>query len=143
MTCPPGGGYSRRQENKNTSVRGTLRVHRGKKKLSEKMIANTPKPPYYAVIFTNIRTEVDEAYAETAEEMVRLAEMQEGYLGHESVRDGLGITISYWASEKSILSWKQQTDHLLAQRMGREKWYETYKTRICLVERDYGFIKEE
>lgn len=103
------------------------------------MIAITPQPPYYAVIFTNIRTEIEEGYAETSLEMVRLAEAQEGYLGHESVRAGLGITISYWQNLEAIRNWKQQTDHLLAQRMGREKWYAAYKTRICLVERDYGF----
>ncbi|SFT53780.1 Heme-degrading monooxygenase HmoA [Algoriphagus locisalis] len=104
------------------------------------MIANTPKPPYYAVIFSNIRTEIEEGYAETALEMVRLAEKQEGYLGHESVRDGLGITISYWKNLDSIRSWKQQTDHIIAQKMGRKKWYSAYKTRICLVERDYEFM---
>ncbi|MEB2785656.1 antibiotic biosynthesis monooxygenase family protein [Algoriphagus persicinus] len=103
------------------------------------MIANTPDPPYYAVIFSNFRTEIKEGYEETALEMVRLAEAQEGYLGHESVRDGLGITVSFWESLDAIRNWKQQTDHLLAQKMGREKWYLTYKTRICLVERDYGF----
>ena len=103
------------------------------------MIADTPKPPYYAVIFSNIRTEIEEGYSETAKEMVRLAEIQEGYLGHESVRDGLGITISYWKNLAAIRNWKQQTDHLLAQKMGREKWYSSYKTRICLVERDYDF----
>ncbi|PZX54022.1 antibiotic biosynthesis monooxygenase family protein [Algoriphagus chordae] len=103
------------------------------------MIANTPQPPYYAVIFSNIRTEIEDGYAETADEMVRLAELQEGYLGHESVREGLGITVSYWSNQEAILKWKQQTDHLLAQRMGREKWYAAYKTRICKVERDYGF----
>ncbi|WP_339865573.1 antibiotic biosynthesis monooxygenase [uncultured Algoriphagus sp.] len=103
------------------------------------MIANTPKPPYYAVIFSNLRTEIEEGYAETASEMVSLAEMQQGYLGHESVREGLGITISYWENLDAIRNWKQQTDHLMAQRMGREKWYLAYKTRICLVERDYDF----
>ena len=82
------------------------------------MIADTPKPPYYAVIFSNIRTEVEEGYAQTAIEMIRLAETQEGYLGHESVRDGLGITISYCTSLEAIISWMQQTDHLLAQRIG-------------------------
>ena len=86
-----------------------------------------------------MRTEIDDGYAETAEEMARLAEAQEGYLGHESVRDELGITISYWTNLEAIRSWKQQTDHLLAQRMGRDKWYSAYKTRICLVERDYEF----
>ncbi|MEB2775444.1 antibiotic biosynthesis monooxygenase [Algoriphagus sp. D3-2-R+10] len=103
------------------------------------MIANTPDPPYYAVIFSNIRTQIEEGYEETALEMVRLAEAQEGYLGHESIRDGLGITVSYWESLDAIRNWKQQTDHLLAQKMGRKKWYSAYKTRICLVERDYGF----
>jgi len=103
------------------------------------MIANTPLPPYYAVIFTNLRTDIEAGYAETASEMVHLASQQKGYLGHESVRDGLGITISYWQSLEDIKNWKQVSDHLTAQRLGREKWYKAYKTRICLVERDYGF----
>ena len=84
------------------------------------MIANTPSPPYYAVIFSNMRTKIAEGYEVTAMEMLRLAEDQEGYLGHESVRDGLGITISYWENLESISRWKQQTDHLVAQKMGRE-----------------------
>lgn len=103
------------------------------------MIANTPSPPYYAVIFTNLRTEIDEGYGEMADEMVRLAELQPGYLGHESARNGLGITISYWESLEAIKNWKSNTDHLIAQKYGREKWYSAYKTRIALVERDYSF----
>src|SRR5437870_3468707 len=103
------------------------------------MIANTPKPPYYAVIFTSLRTEGDNNYEATADLMVELAEKQEGYLGIESARDGLGITVSYWATLDSIKAWKAQVDHAAAQRMGRDKWYSEYKTRICLVERDYGF----
>ncbi|MDX5339957.1 MAG: antibiotic biosynthesis monooxygenase [Cyclobacteriaceae bacterium] len=103
------------------------------------MIAKTPPPPYYAVIFSNLRTEINDNYAQTAEEMVHLAEKQPGYLGHESVRDGLGITISYWESLEAIKHWKMNADHLIAQKSGREKWYKAYKTRIALVERDYGF----
>jgi heme-degrading monooxygenase HmoA len=103
------------------------------------MISETPSPPYYAVIFTNLRTEIDEGYVEMAEEMVRLAELQPGYLGHESARNELGITISYWESLEAIKNWKSNTDHLIAQKYGREKWYSAYKTRIALVERDYSF----
>jgi heme-degrading monooxygenase HmoA len=103
------------------------------------MIAKTPPPPYYAVIFSSIRTKVDEGYGIMAEEMVELAEKQPGYLGHESVRDGLGITVSYWESLEAIRNWKMVAEHRLAQRLGREKWYQAYKTRICLVEREYGF----
>ena len=95
--------------------------------------------PYYAVIFTNLRTDVEEGYAEMAQQMEELAAKQPGYLGIESVRNGLGITVSYWDSLESIKNWKAQSDHLLAQKYGREKWYSFYKTRICKVEREYEF----
>ena len=102
-------------------------------------ISKTPSPPYYAVIFTSIRKDLDEGYGEMADQMVELAKKQSGYLGHESAREGLGITVSYWESLDAIRNWKMVSEHLFAQRMGREKWYSAYKTRICLVERDYGF----
>jgi heme-degrading monooxygenase HmoA len=106
------------------------------------MHANTPAPPYYAVIFTSIRTDIEAGYEEMAGEMVRLAALQPGYLGHESARSGLGITISYWESLEAIRAWKVNSDHLIAQKYGREKWYSAFKTRIALVERDYGMNAE-
>ena len=105
------------------------------------MIAPTPTPPYYAVIFTSVRTVVDNNYAGIAQRMVELAEQQPGYLGHESARNELGITVSYWSSLEAIQNWKMNTEHLNAQQNGREEWYAQYKTRICKVERDYGFEK--
>jgi heme-degrading monooxygenase HmoA len=103
------------------------------------MIASTPTPPYYAVIFTSIRTSIDEGYGQMAETMVTLAQQQPGYLGHESARETIGITVSYWKDLEAIRAWKTNLDHLMAQRIGKEKWYASYKTRICLVERDYYF----
>lgn len=105
------------------------------------MIASTPAPPYYAVIFTSLRTETADGYSGMAEAMVELAKKQPGFLGVESARNEVGITVSYWESLEAIKNWKQNSDHLLAQRYGREKWYSHYKTRICKVERDYGFDK--
>ena len=102
------------------------------------MIANTPQPPYYAVIFTSLRTDVDEGYSNMADAMVELAKQQPGYLGIESARDGLGITVSYWESLEAIKNWKENVKHQAAQRLGKEKWYTSFKTRICKVERDYG-----
>ncbi len=102
------------------------------------MIAQTPPPPYYAVIFTSLRTAADDGYAAMAIQMEELAKQQRGYLGIESAREDVGITISYWKDLESIRHWKLQVDHQLAQKLGREKWYSQYKTRICLVERDYG-----
>ena len=104
------------------------------------MIAQTPKPPYYAVIFTSLRTEGgDNAYAETADRMVELAATMPGFLGVESARNDIGITVSYWADLEAIRNWKYQMEHVVARDKGREMWYQSFKTRICLVERDYGF----
>ncbi|KXL48376.1 MAG: hypothetical protein FE78DRAFT_142091 [Acidomyces sp. 'richmondensis'] len=103
--------------------------------------ARTPKPPYYAVIFTSKRTNGDNGYELMAEEMVRLAEHQPGFLGLESVRnpDGFGITVSYWTSEEAICQWKDHTRHELARRVGREVWYEDFFVRVSKVERAYRF----
>lgn len=102
------------------------------------MIANTPQPPYYAVIFTSIKHEHTDGYAVTAEEMIKLASEQEGFLGVESAREEIGITVSYWSSKEAIRNWKQNERHLVAQKLGYEKWYKAYKTRVAKVERDYG-----
>lgn len=101
------------------------------------MIAKTPTPPYYAVIFSSVRTEDNDGYGDMAEHMVELATRQPGFLGVESARNEIGITVSYWESLEAIRQWKAHAEHLAAQRLGREKWYRAYKTRICLVERDY------
>jgi len=103
------------------------------------MIAATPEPPYYAVIFTSVRTGVDDGYGDMAEEMLQLAQQQPGYLGEESARNKIGITVSYWQSLEAIKAWKENERHRLAQQRGRSDWYQSNKTRICLVERDYSF----
>jgi len=108
--------------------------------MASSKIATTPQPPYYAAIFTSLRTEGDHGYGEMAERMVELAAQQPGFLGVESVRDpgGLGVTVSYWESEEAIRHWKANADHRQAQQLGRKQWYASYQLRIARVERDYG-----
>lgn len=101
-------------------------------------ITNTPTPPYYAVIFTSHRTEGDNGYGEMAERMAELAAQQPGYLGMESAREGLGITVSYWESLEAIRNWKQNAEHQEAQRLGHQQWYSSFRVRIAKVEREYG-----
>lgn len=94
---------------------------------------------YYAVIFTSTRTEVEEGYSEMAMRMVELAQQQPGFIGIESARNEIGITVSYWESLDAIKSWKVNTEHLLAQEKGKTTWYKNYKVRIAKVEREYEF----
>jgi len=100
--------------------------------------ANTPAPPYYAVIFSSLRTDGDNGYGEMAERMAQLAAEQSGFLGMESAREGLGITVSYWDSLESIQRWKANAEHRDAQSLGHRLWYSDFRVRIAKVERDYG-----
>ena len=102
--------------------------------------AATPTPPYYAVIFTSLRTGGDGGYAETAARMEELAREMPGYLGIESANsgDGCSITVSYWANEAAIAEWKRHFEHRAAQERGKREWYEHYEIRVAKVERGYG-----
>lgn len=108
-------------------------------------IAMTPDPPYYAVVFTSLRNRAagagagDDGYAETAERMLEFARSQPGFLGVESARDALGITVSYWADEESIVAWREHAEHAAAREQGRERWYEAFTVRVARVERSYEF----
>jgi heme-degrading monooxygenase HmoA len=110
------------------------------------MFAETPEPPYTAVIFTSRRTPHDDAsydasYDAMTTRMEALAAQQPGYLGMESARDPrsrLGITVSYWANEADAWAWKQVGAHLHAQRLGAGTWYEEYRVRIASVSRAYA-----
>lgn len=97
--------------------------------------------PYYAVIFTSTQSENIEGYAEMAEKMELLAKQQDGFLGIDSARNSVGITVSYWRSLEAIKSWKANSEHFFAQQKGREEWYNWYNVRICKVEREYEFEK--
>lgn len=103
------------------------------------LTAETPEPPYYAVIFTSLRTEGDHGYGAMAQRMVELASEQPGFLGVESAREDVGITVSYWRDLDSIRNWKQHAQHLIAQRRGQDIWYAEYSVRIARVERAYSW----
>jgi heme-degrading monooxygenase HmoA len=106
--------------------------------MADQAIAETPEPPYVAVIFTSLRTEGDNGYGAMADAMQKVAAEQPGYLGIEDAREQLGITVSYWQDEAAAQAWKQVGAHLVAQARGREVWYADYRVRVAHVMRDYG-----
>lgn len=105
------------------------------------VFAHTPEPPYYAVIFSSLKTEVDPAYADAAMRMVQLATGQPGYLGVEHAADaqGFGITVSYWSSLEAIAAWRAHAEHAVVQQQGRARWYDHYELRVAHVERYVSF----
>ena len=101
------------------------------------MLASTPPPPYYAVIFATTREASDDGYDEMAARMVELAAERPGFLGIDSARSDIGITVSYWASEEAIAAWKADADHTMAREAGRDRFYTAYTLRVAKVERAY------
>lgn len=97
----------------------------------------TPAPPYYAVIFTSKRTEGDQGYNQMSARMEELVKTQPGFLGMESARNELGITVCYWKDMASIKNWSKNMEHQEAKKQGKEKWYASYRVRISKVEFEY------
>lgn len=90
-------------------------------------------PPYYAVIFTTTLSDQQEGYVEMAKKMEELAQQQPGFLGMDSARAEIGITISYWASLDAIDLWRKNAEHGKAKALGKSKWYAAYDLKICKV----------
>jgi heme-degrading monooxygenase HmoA len=104
------------------------------------VFAATPEPPYTAVIFTSVRdVRPDDGYPAMSDRMAELVADQPGFLGMESAREELGITVAYFRDEVSARAWKAVAEHREAQRLGRERWYEGYRVRIATVTREYGW----
>lgn len=104
--------------------------------------AKTPKPPYYAVIFTTVKSAEQEGYAEMNAQIFALAQEQQGYLGIESAKGDVNVSVTYWETLEDIARWKNHAAHLAAQKKGYETWYQAFATRVCRVERDHFFEKE-
>jgi heme-degrading monooxygenase HmoA len=103
--------------------------------------AQTPEPPYYAVIFTTVKSENTEGYAEMNARMFELAQQQKGYLGIESARGEIGLSVTYWETLEDIARWRNHAEHKLAQAEGYATWYQAFATRVCRVERDNFYEK--
>ncbi|MEV0090622.1 antibiotic biosynthesis monooxygenase [Streptomyces sp. NPDC050738] len=109
-------------------------------------MTNTPvaayEPPYYAAIFTSVRTEQDSGYAETGERMQELVQDMPGFLGYESARvpGGIGITVAYFRDEASIRGWRLHAEHAAAKERGRAEWYERYTLHIAKVEHSHEWV---
>ncbi|MGW0909175.1 antibiotic biosynthesis monooxygenase family protein [Streptomyces sp. NPDC002853] len=99
------------------------------------------QPPYYAVVFSSLRTDSDDGYDETGDRMDELVASVPGFLGMDSARTpgGLGITVGYFRDVDAIAQWRSDAEHRTAQKRGRAEWYERYVVHVAKVERSYGF----
>ncbi|MFF3326079.1 antibiotic biosynthesis monooxygenase family protein [Streptomyces sp. NPDC002889] len=102
------------------------------------------EPPCCAAVFTSVRRDGAEGYAETAVRMRELVEEVPGFLGYESAGTpgGLAITGGYFRDAEATAARRQNLDHQAAQRRGRAQWYESCSVHVAEVERSYGFVRD-
>mgnify|MGYP001177180183 CR=1 FL=1 len=70
----------------------------------------------------------------------KLLPKQKGFLGYETARENIGITVSYWENLEDVKAWKENEIHIKAQEIGKRIWYEDYTVRIAKVEKEYSDI---
>lgn len=93
----------------------------------------------YIVIFTAEVNYLDDEYSATAARMRELATEKYGCTGFVSCcENGREIAVSYWPSEAHILAWKNDPEHRAAQRVGRTKWYRSYRVDVAETTRSYS-----
>lgn len=94
----------------------------------------------YAVIFVSTKKEDLSGYYELDDELMQLAQQQEGFLHYENVKNGnRSIFISYWKSEEAIAAWKANSRHIFA-KQNAFRWYDRWLSQICKIEsnREYN-----
>ncbi|WP_181810924.1 antibiotic biosynthesis monooxygenase family protein [Streptomyces ipomoeae] len=115
--------------------------------MSDQSITPVPafEPPYYAVVFTSVRTADQSGYGETAERMEELVKEVPGFLGMDQARTpgGLSITVGYFRDADAIERWRSDVEHRAAQKRGRAEWYESYSLHVAKVERGHSFVRGE
>jgi heme-degrading monooxygenase HmoA len=100
-------------------------------------------PPYYAAVFTTVRTQDQSGYSETSALMEDLVKDVPGFLGmdHAQTPGGLGITVGYFRDAGALTQWRSNAEHRAAQKRGQAEWYQSYTLHVAKVERSHGFTR--
>ena len=88
-----------------------------------------------------VPTASSDGYDEMAKEMDDLARTMPGFIDVKSFKaeDGERLTLVWWQDEDTLRAWREQARHRVAQRTGRERWYEYYKLEVAEVIRANNF----
>jgi len=95
----------------------------------------------FAVIFRAKPAAQDELYSQTVERMRALAFEKYGCIEFITATEenDQEIAISYWGDEASIIRWRKDSEHMLAQELGRAQWYESYSVQVVEIKREYSY----
>ena len=86
----------------------------------------------------------EEGYPDMAVEMLERAKTMPGFVDFRSYKadDGERLSVVWWRDEETLARWREDVRHLVAQRLGREKWYESYSIEVAHVVRSRAFDRQ-
>lgn len=95
------------------------------------------------VLFRSKLVDAPDGYAEMAQEMLDLAKTMPGFVDVKGFKadDGERLTLVWWEDEETLRQWRLNARHLVAQKAGRERWYQYYKLEIAEVKRTKDFTR--
>lgn len=92
----------------------------------------------YLVVFRAEVKHLDADYVAMAARLRDLALTEFGCLEFHALTEGdQEIALSYWPDLEAVARWRTHDEHLLAQQLGRERWYRSYRVEISRIERSY------
>ena len=88
-----------------------------------------------------MRPGVDKKYGATASKLLKIAQKMPGFVSIKSyaAEDGEQLIIVEFETEKALAAWREHPEHLIAQELGRSKYYSEYNIQVCKTVRAYGF----
>lgn len=93
------------------------------------------------VFRSRLRPEALDAYEPMSERMVELARAMPGFVDYKTFAsdDGERVTLVTFASMDDQMAWRDQPEHREAQKLGRERFYDTFTIQVCQCIREMRF----
>jgi heme-degrading monooxygenase HmoA len=94
------------------------------------------------VIFrSRLRDDAGPDYGPLSDRMVELAKSMPGFISfrHYKADDGERVSIVEFEDEQTMAAWRTNAEHLVAQKRGREEFYEEFHLQVLTPVRAYSF----
>jgi len=93
------------------------------------------------VLFRSKLVDNPDGYGAMAQEMEDLARTMPGFIDIKAYKsdDGERLTVVWWQDEATLKGWRENVRHRLAQRLGREQWYDYYRIEVAEVVRSNAY----
>jgi heme-degrading monooxygenase HmoA len=93
------------------------------------------------VFRSRLKPEVRDEYGIAVARMNELAQTMPGYVSHKTyyAEDGERCTIVEFEHEEGLRTWRTNSEHRVAQKMARERYYTEYHIQVCTLDRESKF----